>query len=75
MTSTTQTLRPHRDEHWWIMEIHDQHNNLIWACRRCDKVLVYEPGKMPNQFPVGRCPKRKPLEKEPWGGRDRWPKK
>lgn len=71
MTSTTQIPRAaYRDEHWWIIEgVAD--GPPIWGCRRCDKVLMYEPGKMPNQYPVGRCPKRK---KEPWGGADRWPK-
>jgi len=72
VTSTTQIPRAkYRDEHWWILEINSC-DNIIWGCRRCDKVLLYERGKMPNQFPVGRCKKRLPV---PGGGADRWPKK
>ena len=70
--SSTRKIVPYRDEHWWILEI-NQADNMIWGCRRCDKVLLYEREKVPNIYPVGRCPKRKPIEKEPWGGRDRWP--
>ena len=73
MTSTAKIPRTkYRDEHWWIMEISKYSNDLIWGCRRCDKVIVYITGQMPNQFPVGRCPKR--TKGVQGGGADRWPK-
>ena len=46
---------------------------IIWACQRCDKVILYVRGELPNKIPLGPCPKR--TKGVQGGGADRWTKK